>query len=95
MKKKTIILTCCIFLMVVFSMMLGCGKVIHKTDEAWYFEHPMTVELLTKKCGKPDLIRRLGNGVEERIYVTRNTGVSSKYSYTCKDGMVIKSGLIL
>ncbi len=63
-----------------------------EASESYYKNNPMTLEQVEATWGQPVLVRKLSNGVEERLYRFQNTLSLGFRFFLIKDGKVIASG---
>ena len=67
MRKAAIALVCGALLMLA-GIQPAAAQMFHSWDQAYYAEHPQTIQQLAAKIGSPDKVVKLDNGQECWIY---------------------------
>ena len=69
------------------------GLPIRQLSRSYYQSHPWTVQEVDQIWGKPEAVRTLENGSEERFYKYMNTADLGMRYFLVKDGRVIANGI--
>jgi hypothetical protein len=69
------------------------GLPISEVSRYYYEKHPMTVQDVEQVWGKPQAVRTLENGSEERYYRYLNSADIGMRCFQVKDGRVVANGI--
>jgi len=66
--RKTALVLACSALLMLMGIQPGLAQMFHSWDQAYYAEHPQTIEQLAAKIGSPDKVVKSDSGQECWIF---------------------------